>query len=133
MKTAKTILVATMTGTLISLSPVKAQNKVVEKAGKQQKVKHAAKKHPKQSADFRKYAVNHPKEAKAVARDANNNPGTTQKYYKAAQKNPDKYREIKRDAENNPARAKKMYKRNKGQLKKKSPGENYKQYKKSKK
>jgi hypothetical protein len=132
MKTAKAILM-TMMGIMISFSPAIAQNKTVNKPDKQQKVKHAAKKHPKQTTDFRKHAVNHPKEAKTLARDANNNPGTTKKYYKAAEKNHDKYREIKRDAENNPARAKKMYKKNKGQLKKKSPGENYKQYKDSKK
>jgi DsbC/DsbD-like thiol-disulfide interchange protein len=128
MKTSKLTVLTVIAALTLSLGTVTGQTADKPKTSRETKVRNAARKHPKQAADYKRHAVMHPKEAKALAKDANRNPGTTKKYYKAAERNPDKYKEIKRDAEKHPAKAKKIYKNNKGQLKHKSPGENYNRY-----
>jgi DsbC/DsbD-like thiol-disulfide interchange protein len=133
MKTSKLTVLSVIAAVTLSLGTVTGQTTDKPETSRQTKVKRAAKKHPKQAADYKRHAVKHPKDAKVVAKDANRNPGTTKKYYRAAEKNPDKYKEIKRDAEKHPAKARKIYKNNKGQLKKKTPGENYNRYSKYKK
>ena len=122
MKTSKLTVLLVIAVLTLSLGTLTAQTTDKTQTGK------GSRKHPQQAKDFKRHAKAHPKEAKVIAKDANRNPGTTKKYYLAAERNPDKYKEIKRDAEAHPAKAKQMYRNNKGQLKHKSPGENYRRY-----